>query len=108
MQPPEEADAWFAQYGLADVPRFSDPDHAIYRAFDLQEASLAQLAHPSVWGRWVKTAFTRGAGYQGSHWRQLTGVFLVDRDRVLAEIRHRNSAARPDYLALVQAGLARR
>jgi hypothetical protein len=35
-------------------------------------------------------------------------VFLVDGDRVLAEIRHRNSAARPDYLSFVQQGLSQR
>ena len=108
MQPPAEADEWFGRYGLADVPRFSDPEHTIYRAFDLQEGSLFELAHPRVWGRWFKTALGRGAGAQGPHWRQLTGVFLVDRDRVLAEIRHRNSAARPDYLGFVQRGLRER
>jgi hypothetical protein len=104
MQHPEEATEWFERYGLSDVPRFSDPDHTLYRAFELQEASLFQLAHPRVWGRWLRTAIGRGAGTQGPHWRQLTGVFLVDQDRVLAEIRHENSAARPDYLSFVQHG----
>ena len=108
MQPPEEADDWFAKYGIGDIPRFSDPDHHLYKAFDLQEGSLFELAHPRVWGRWLRTALGRGAGFQGKHWRQLTGVFLVDRDRVLGEIRHRNSAARPDYLAFVQRSLAER
>ena len=105
MQPPHEADEWFARYGLSDVSRFSDPEHTLYRAFDLREGSLFELAHPRVWRRWLKTALGRGAGYQGRHWRQLTGVFLVHRDRVLAEIRHRNSAARPNYFAFVQNGL---
>jgi hypothetical protein len=108
MQPPEEADDWFAKYGIGDIARFSDPDHHFYKAFDLQEGSLVELAHPRVWGRWLRTALGRGAGYQGKHWRQLTGVFLVDRDRVLGEIRHRNSAARPDYRAFVQRSLAER
>ena len=84
--------------------RFSDPDHELYRAFGLSDASLFELAHPRVWGRWLSTALGRGAGSQGPHWRQLTGVFLVDRDTILAEIRHSNSAARPDYLAFVQSG----
>lgn len=110
MQTPEEADQWFARYGLTDVPRFSDPDHRFYKAFDLQEGSLFELGHPRVWGRWIRTALGRrhGAGLQGRHWRQLTGVFVVDRDQVLGEIRHRNSAARPDYLTFVQHSLARR
>ena len=108
MQSPAEADAGFAQYGLDAVPRFSDPDHELYRAFGLGEASLMQLAHPRVWGRWLSSALGRGAGSQGPHWRQLTGVFLVDGGRILAEIRHSNSAARPDYLAFVQSGLSGR
>jgi hypothetical protein len=108
MQTAGEADGWFARHGLSDIPRFSDPDHVLYKAFDLQEGSLFELAHPRVWGRWARTALGRGAGFQGRHWRQLTGVFVVDRDRVLAEIRHRNSAARPDYLAFVQRALSQR
>jgi AhpC/TSA antioxidant enzyme len=105
MQSSEEADQWFAQYGLLDVPRFSDPDHALYRAFDLQEGSLFELAHPRVWKRWLRTALGRGAGMQGRHWRQLTGIFVVKGPAILAAIRHRNSAARPDYLTFVQEAL---
>jgi len=105
MQRPEEADRWFDRFGLADVPRLSDPTHALYRALQLEEGSLLGLGHPRVWSRWIKTAFSRGAGLQGPHWRQLTGVFLLDGDRVLAGIRHRNSAARPDYVAFVRAGV---
>jgi hypothetical protein len=108
MQPPEEATEWFERYGMGVVPRFSDPVHALYRAFVVGEGSLFELAHTRVWGRWLRTALGRGAGLQGPHWRQLTGVFLVDRDRVLAEIRHKNSAARPDYLSFVQQGLSQR
>ena len=108
MQPPAEATEWFERYGMGDVPRFSDPEHRLYRAFELGEGSLFALAHPRVWGRWVRTALGRGAGLQGPHWRQLTGMFLVDGERVLAEIRHKNSAARPDYLSFVQQGLSRR
>ena len=108
MQPADEADRWFAQYGLGDVPRFSDPDHHLYRAFDLQDGRLIELAHPRVWTRWIRTAFSRGAGMQGRHWRQLTGVFVVNGSEILSEIRHRNSAARPDYLALVQQALSGR
>jgi hypothetical protein len=102
MQSASDADQWFAQHGLLDVPRFSDPQHHLYRAFDLQDGSLFELAHPRVWKRWLSTALTRGAGMQGRHWRQLTGVFVVQGADVLSAVRHRNSAARPDYLALVQ------
>jgi hypothetical protein len=108
MQSPEEADQWFAHHGLLDLPRFSDPEQALYRAFDLEEGSLFEIAHPRVWGRWLRTALGRGAGSQGRHWRQLTGIFVVNGPTVLAAIRHRNSAARPDYLAFVHEALRQR
>jgi hypothetical protein len=106
MQQPDEADEWLARFGLSDVPRFGDPERVLYRAFDLQQGSLAELGHPRVWWRWLRATLSRGAGLQGPQWRQLTGVFLVQRDQVLAELRHRNSAARPDYVAIVQSALS--
>jgi hypothetical protein len=108
MQSPEEADSWLARFGLSDVPRLSDPTHAIYRAFALDQGSLVKLAHPRVWARWARAALARGAGSQGANWRQLTGIFLVAGGDVVAEIRHRDSAARPDYAAFVRAALSER
>ena len=104
MSAPENADPWFARYGLEDVVRISDPDKTIYRQFGLEEASLLQLSHPGVWLAWFRTAMLNGhgVGAAGPNWRQLTGVFLVRSGQILAEVRHRNSAARPDYLALAQ------
>jgi hypothetical protein len=101
MSPPDEADRWFAQYGVSDIVRVSDPDKRLYRAFHLEQATLRELAHPRVWWPWLRTAAVRGVGFGGPNWRQLTGVFVIHRGHVLAAIRHRNSAARPDYVALV-------
>jgi hypothetical protein len=103
MSTPDEADRWFAHYGVADIPRVSDPDKHLYRAFDLEHATLRELAHPRVWWPWFRTAVLGGygAGLGGPNWRQLTGVFVLHRGHVLSALRHRNSAARPDYAALV-------
>jgi hypothetical protein len=107
MSPDEEAKPWFESHGVGDVLRISDPDKALYREFGLTQASLAELMHPRVWGPWFRTAIVegKGVGAAGPNWRQLTGVFLVHRDRILGSIRHRNSAARPDYVAFVRAHL---
>jgi alkyl-hydroperoxide reductase/thiol specific antioxidant family protein len=101
-----EADKWFARARLSDVMRISDPKKLLYHAFALEEASLMQLAHPRVWGRWLRTAVRQGAGFQGSDWRQLTGVFLIKDGTIMAEIRHRDSSARPNYPAFVRKGLS--
>jgi hypothetical protein len=105
MASPEEADRWFARYGLRDVVRLSDPQRHLYKAFGLHEAPLRVLAHPRVWWPWFRTAFIErhGAGAAGPFWRQLTGVFVIYKGTILREMRHANSAARPDYGALVHA-----
>jgi hypothetical protein len=104
MSEPEEADHWFEHYGVADITRVSDPEKQLYRAFGLEEATLAELGHPRVWWPWFRTAIIRGfgAGRSGPNWRQLTGVFVVHRGHLLAAIRHRNSAEHPDYVALLR------
>ncbi|HUE84817.1 MAG TPA: AhpC/TSA family protein [Vicinamibacterales bacterium] len=103
MSSPEEADRWFAHYGMADVVRVSDPGKDLYRTFELEQGTLGELAHPRVWWPWFRTAILsgHGAGLAGPNWRQLSGVFVVHRGHLLAALRHRNSAARPDYVALV-------
>jgi hypothetical protein len=103
MSTAEEADEWFDRYGVPDLVRISDPDKRLYTAFGLDQASAWQLIHPRVWLPWIRTAlFSRhGAGRAGPNWRQLTGVFVLHRGHILASLRHRNSAARPDYAALV-------
>ena len=104
MASEQDADYWFDHYGISVIVRISDPDRALYREFGLEEASITALAHPRVWWPWFKTAIVsgRGVGQAGPNWRQLTGVFVIHRGRILAEIRHRNSAARPDYVALIR------
>ncbi|MGQ0734982.1 MAG: AhpC/TSA family protein [Acidobacteriota bacterium] len=103
MSSPAVADEWFAKYGVDDLTRLSDPDKHLYRAFGLEQGTLRELAHPRVWWPWFRTALAAGfgAGLQGSDWKQLTGVFLIHDGRILLARRHRNSAVRPDYLALV-------
>ena len=101
MSAPADADYWFEHYGVPDIMRIADPDRRLYEAFDLEQATLRELAHPRVWWPWLSTALQRGFGPAGPNWRQLTGAFVVYRGHVLAALRHRNSAARPDYVALV-------
>jgi AhpC/TSA antioxidant enzyme len=100
MSPPAEADRWFAEYNLTDLTRISDPDKHLYRLFELEEGSLNQLAHPRVWWPWFRTAVIEGhgAGAAGPNWRQLTGVFVVHRGKVLDGIRHEDSTGRPNYV----------
>jgi hypothetical protein len=104
MSAEDEADHWFEAYGVSDMLRLSDPGKGLYRQFGLEDASLWELAHPRVWGPWFRTAVLQrhGVGSGGANWRQLTGVFVIHRGRIVSAIRLRNSAERPDYVAFVQ------
>lgn len=98
-----EADRWFAKYGLADVTRISDPTLAHYRAFGLGRTQVQAMVDPKVWTRGAVCALSHGFGAQTLElMRQLPGIFIVQRDRILAEYRHRSPADRPDYLRLLR------
>ena len=99
----DEAAPWFKKYGLDDVKAVSDPQLAHYRAFGLSRTRMQALVDPKVWTRGAMCALSHGFGSQTPEMmRQLPGVFVVQRGRVLAEYRHSSPADRPDYLALIR------
>ena len=98
-----EAAPWFRKYGLDDVTAVSDPQLSHYRAFGLGRTGVQALIDPKVWTRGAMCALSHGFGGQSPEMmRQLPGVFVVQRGRVLAEYRHSSPADRPDYLALLR------
>lgn len=98
-----EAADFFALYGLENVPRISDPDRALYRAFALNRAGFSDLFGPKVWLRAVSAAII------GHHWMgrpagdsfQMPGAFLLFHGEIVRSYRHQSPADRPDYLDLV-------
>ena len=98
-----EAAPWFTRYDLDDVMAVSDPERAHYKTFGLGRTNAASMIDPRVWTRGAVCALSHGFGSQSYEMmRQLPGVFVVQRDRLLAEYRHRSPADRPDYVALVR------
>jgi hypothetical protein len=103
---PDEADPWFAKYGLADAVRVSDPSRAHYRAFGLGRTGVGALVDPKVWTRGTACSLSHGFGPQPVDlMRQLPGIFVVHGDRLLGAFRHRSPADRPDYAALVRSSV---
>jgi len=103
MGEPETGDTrdFFSRYGLDDIPRFSDPDRVLYRAFELRRGSAGQLFGWKVWRRGVGAAL-RGHGIgplQGDGF-QMPGAFVIRDGRIVDSYRHRSAADRPDYEAL--------
>ena len=92
----------FARYGLGDVPRVSDPQAKLYRAFKLQRGGLLQVMGPKAWQRGFEAFFKGGhtVGLPLGDTLQMPGVFLIQGGQILQSYVHETSADRPDYAAL--------
>ena len=98
MSDNDAAQSHFAKYNLADLPRVSDPDQDLYRAFELRRASLMQLFGPRVWGQGLRALFKgntvgklQGDGFQ------MPGVFVVHKGRIVQSFKHKAAGDRPEY-----------
>jgi len=99
----ENSVAFFRKYGLEEVPRLSDPERALYRAFGLPRGSLADLFGPKVWWRGFQAGILgrHGLGRPAGDAFQMPGVFLLFHGEIVRSFRHQSAADRPDYMALV-------
>lgn len=95
----EFAADYFAKYGLADLPRISDPDCRLYREFGLQRGTHGQVAGPRVWWRGlVATIIKRhGVGRIIGDVLQMPGAFVVHDGEIVRTFEYETSADRPDY-----------
>lgn len=99
----EQGTRFFARYGLGELPRISDPDRALYRAFGLPRGSFADVIGPKVWWRGFQAGILgrHGAGRMVGDGFQMPGVFLLFHGEIVRSYRHQSSGDRPDYLSLV-------
>jgi peroxiredoxin len=99
----EHGQSFFGKYGLADVPRVSDPGRTLYRAFGLPRGSFGNLFGPKVWWRGFEAGILgrHGVGRLVGDGFQMPGVFVVFHGEVIRTYRHQSAGDRPDYLALV-------
>lgn len=89
----------FAEYGLDDLPRFSDPDRQLYRAFGLERAGIGQVMGPGVWWKGFKTTVLGGhlPGWPQGDVFQLSGTFLLKDSEIVAAHRPETSADAIDF-----------
>ena len=97
----ERAAELFETYGLADLPRFADPDRVLYRSLGLARGRLLQVLGPRVfWRGAVATLRGHLIGRKSGDVWQMPGVFLIRDGDVVDAFRHRDVAERPDYPAI--------
>ncbi len=98
----EEATVFFAQYGLGDLNRISDPGHRLYDAFELKRATSSAMFDVKVWWRatFGGAIIRHGIGRPNADVMRMPGVFLIQADKILSAYRHKSMADRPNYLEL--------
>lgn len=95
----------FAEEGVADLPRVSDPERRLYRAMGLKRGNLWQMFGVKVWWRSMQALAggARGGKVVGDAF-QMPGVFVVHKGRVVRSMRFASQSDRPDYTRLACEG----
>ena len=97
----DKAKTFFAPYGLADAPRFGDPEGRLYQTFGLLRAELRQYLNRESLFRMVM-AWMSGhfVGPPAGDVQRMPGTFLVQGNQIRKAFRHKLVSDRPDYVAL--------
>lgn len=94
---------FFADYDMQSVDRISDPSCQIYRAYELQRGSFAELFGLRNW--WVGfKALLGGHGIgklQGDGF-QMPGTFVLLDGKIVKAYRYDGSGDRPNYVDMVK------
>ena len=100
----EKARRFFANYGMADQPRFSDIEGRLYLAFGLMRARWRQYLNAESIFRML-TAWLSGhfVGLPAGDVERMPGVFLLRKGQIVRAFRHKLVSDRPDYIGLASA-----
>ncbi len=93
----QAAHEFLHSYTLSDVPRVSDPQLHLYRAFGLRRTTIWKVMGPPMWLRGTVRLIRYGAGKLTPDLLQMPGVFVVFHGQVLWNFRHQSIADQPRY-----------
>jgi hypothetical protein len=97
----EQANTFFSQFNLNDVPRVSDPEGNLYRAFGLKRAKIRQIINGPVMKRGFQAVMKgiRQGRTVGDPLR-MPGVFLIHDGKLVKSYRHETVGDMPNYREL--------
>jgi hypothetical protein len=98
----EQAGKFFANYGLEDAERVSDPQRKLYKIFNLARGGWSQFLSLTTLRRMFVAGVLNGHGLgklAGDAF-QMPGVFLIQESRIVRAFVHRTVADQPNYLEL--------
>lgn len=104
---PAASTEMFEAYGVADLPRFSDPGRLLYTEFELELGNLSQLFGLPTFVRGFRAAILErhGFGALEGNGLQMPGNFLIRDGQVLSAYRHKAASDRPDYTEFCTRGM---
>jgi len=108
MSDTETANKYLLDYGLEGVHQISDPKCALYSKFGLVQGKMGQLFGLKVWTRGFEQMAKRNpfSLNKVGDALQMPGVFFVSKGKVTSMFVHHSIADKPDYLSIINDGLA--
>ena len=105
MHPAFRADAYFAEFGLPDVLRVSDPEQRLYAAFGLARVRPTHWLSWRIIRRYIDAIFRGGhrPGFVGGDVLQMPGAFVVSGDAIVRAFRPALVSDRFDVVAFLDA-----
>jgi hypothetical protein len=96
-----KAQKFFEPHGLADLPRFADPEGKLFQAFGLVRGNWRNyLTYESILRTLIAWLEGHWVGLPAGDVQRMPGIFLVQRGQIRKAFRHKLVSDRPDYLQL--------
>jgi peroxiredoxin len=90
-----------ARFGLADLPRVSDPQRALYRAFGLRAGNAWQVFGPQLWWGALRNTIHHGQSLMPEgNVMQMPGVFLIYYGHVVRSFLYHDIGNKPNFALL--------
>ncbi len=99
MEDEEHGKQLFERYDVADLPRISDPEQVLYRAFEIGLGRFSQLMNFNVFWKGFLSAIVKGHGFSKvrSNVFRMPGTFLIHNEKILARHIAKDPSDHPDY-----------
>ena len=99
MSTEEQARKFFADYGMEDAERVSDPQRKLYKTFRLVRGRFHQFMSWKILKRMFKAGVIdgHGLGKLAGDAFQMPGVFLIQESKILRAFVHKTVADQPNY-----------
>ncbi len=96
----DQAEKFFAKYGVKDLPHFSSPNKELYKAFGLKRGGFNALFGLKNFARGFG-AISHGVGKPVGDPFQMPGTFLIHKGEVLDSFVNKTASDVPNYEEIV-------